>query len=379
MALETAIRSEYLIGLAGDPAHSGGPAFDATYTNDNPRAKQVDTVTIDTASNAEAYSIFIDGVELTYTSDASATTAEIAQGLADLVNASRLINGRVLATISDPDLILTARVAGRGFTTTEGDNAAKMTLVNTTANAVADTVAFGLALLANGLSATNNKLAKLAKAGNLTAQVDNLLLVYDATVLAKVDIRYYDPTVGDFVTRSFEHAMATDADTSVIAMVALINAQMPANTVLASHPTGDTLTLTSEVAGQPFEVSYGFGTGADTGTWTHTTNRSEATDVNAGFVGVSMRDRTQEVEDGATDAVYKAGSAMQVREQGAMHVAIEAALSTGNENVYVRLVASGTLTALGGFTPTPGAGVVLLKNARWLRPGDSGRAILQLR
>jgi len=251
--------------------------------------------------------------------------------------------------------------------------------VNTTANATAATVGFGLAVLANGLSATNNKLAKLCKATNLTAQVDNLLLVYDASIAATVSIRYYNPTLGEYETREFEHTMASDADTSVIALFTLINTHMPANTVAATHPTADTLTLTAEVAGTPFDVSYGFGVGTvDTGLWTHTSNRSSATDVNKAFVGVSMRDRTQEVEIGSTDAVYPANSAMQTRRKGAMHVAVEAALSTGSEPVYVRLVANGALDALGGFTPSPGAGVVKLNNAMWLRPGDSGRAILEL-
>jgi len=86
-------------------------------------------------------------------------------------------------------------------------------------------------------------------------------LAYEYGTPVCVTISCYDPTWSDSVwaTREFEHTMATDADSTAIALVDLINARMPHPTVVATHPIADTITLTSELAGVPFKVSYEFG------------------------------------------------------------------------------------------------------------------------
>lgn len=90
---------------------------------------QVDTIT-PTAVDLHVYKIKIDGVEYSYTADGSATAAEIVTGLAALVNADADCPA---AATGSTTLILTAKVAGVGFTTnTEAD--ADLALVHTTAN-----------------------------------------------------------------------------------------------------------------------------------------------------------------------------------------------------------------------------------------------------
>lgn len=374
--LQGYVRTSRLVGKAGDIADN---MFNdkLSYTNDDPRAAQVDTVTIDTATDTEVYSVLIDGIEISFTA-ASAVAADIATGLAAAVNAEPLVNGRVVATTSTADLILTASYPGVGFTTAEGQNAAKMSLVNTTANATAAAVEFGRALVANGLSSGSNKLAKLASGANMTAQVQELALTYDATVLALVGVTVYDPATGQVATYQVEHAMATDADTSVIALAGLLNAVLPANTVDVTHPTADTLTFTAEVAGVSFSLEYGFGTGADTGAWAHTVP-TPGNDINRDLVGVSLRDLTEmtSIVDGES-ANYPGGSAMGVMANGRVFVEVETDLSSSADAVYVRLVANGALDVLGGFSTAPGTGLVKWDKARWVRQAGSGLAILEV-
>lgn len=373
--LESFVRSERKGGIAGDIADSMF-TDKLTFTNDDPRGAQVDTVTIDTATDTEVYSVEIDGVDIPVTA-ASAVAADIAILLRDAVNAKQLVNGRVVATASGDDLILTARVGGEGFTTVEGSNAAKMSLVNTTANATANTVPFGRMVVANGLSSNDNKLAKLADAADMTAQVQELLLVYDATVIAKVGVEVYDPATGLTSVYEVEHVMATDADTSVIAMAALLNTALPLNTVTVSHPTTDTLTFTSDTAGVGFKLSFGFGTGADTGTWTHTMP-TPGDDLASKAVGVTIRDHTQEIPLDSIEAEYDANEAMSVLHRGRIYVDIEAALTDVTNGVFVRLAANGALDKLGGFAPAAGAGLVRFEGAHWIRQVATGLAVLEL-
>ncbi len=293
-------RSSLQVGIEGAPYDPTGRV--STAINKNPQATQIDTITVDTGTIAETYGInFFDGAMSFSIVAADGVKANIAQQLVDEINGAGedapLINGRVIAERSGDDVVLTAVVDGVGFTTSLDENAAKMTLVNTQANATADPVEFGLLVVGDGANGGGNqvgvgtgfeRLGKLASAANLTAQADTLLLIYDAGAIAKVGVTVYNPATGVTDTYEVEHVMATNADTSVIALVGLLNADLPANTVLASHPVADTITLTSEIAGLEFSISFGFGTGADTGVWTHGTNRlTAATDVNRAALGIA--------------------------------------------------------------------------------------------
>lgn len=63
------------------------------------------------AANSRAYTVTIDGVDYTYTSDASATVAEIVTGLIALINAATGTHGLV-ATDGTTHLVLTANAVG---------------------------------------------------------------------------------------------------------------------------------------------------------------------------------------------------------------------------------------------------------------------------
>lgn len=162
--LQGRVSEERVQGVAGDLADNGEHDV-LTYFNNDPRTAQVDTITTpaDPASSPGAdttYTITVNGVEITYTDDGSPTRAEIAEGLRDAVNAEPEVNGTVVATATGTTTILTARVAGEGFTTTVDSN---LSLANTTANDEADSVPFGRAVIVDGLDAPSK-----AKAVNST-------------------------------------------------------------------------------------------------------------------------------------------------------------------------------------------------------------------
>lgn len=88
--------------------------------------KQVTTVSVDTVGNDTMYTVTIDGVAHSYTSDASATEGEIALGLVAALNANSS-NGMIAATTAvaadvTATLTLTARVSGKVHTVTTTAN-----------------------------------------------------------------------------------------------------------------------------------------------------------------------------------------------------------------------------------------------------------------
>lgn len=99
---------------------------------------QVETVTVTTVANSTIYTVTINGVGVSYTSDASATAGEIALGLVAAINASTDPNVSVVtaatsavAADTTASLTITADVAGSPFTLTVGANLSRST---TTAN-----------------------------------------------------------------------------------------------------------------------------------------------------------------------------------------------------------------------------------------------------
>jgi hypothetical protein len=338
-----------------------------TAINSAPQAQQVDTITINSAgTEGDVRSIVIDGVTISYTVPNTPTTTNNATLLAAAINAEPLVSGRISAESAVAVVTLTARNPGIGWTVQSV--AASMTLANVTSSALAESVPFGRLLVSGGQSATQQSVAgqllgKLAKASYFTAQVDTLDLTYDAGILWTVSITVEGQTYAATVTQ------ATDADASVALMVTALNLVLPANTVVASG-AATPLVLTSEVAGQGFESSWSFGTGADTAAITKTSTASASTDVNRAALGVSMATDSVERTDPSGPGVIDGGAAqyppnyhMNVN-QGRTDVLLENTGASIGQRVYVRLVADGSNTTLAGFRSTPDTGCVLLKGAR---------------
>lgn len=128
---------------------------------------QVDTVDITTAVASTVYTVRINGVDVTYTSDATPTEGEIAIGLRDAINASvdpnvSAVSAATTALAADAaaTLTLTADVAGTPFTATVGAN---LTIATTTANNVAGITAI------TDMRTTNPTLRGVSSTGGTTA------------------------------------------------------------------------------------------------------------------------------------------------------------------------------------------------------------------
>ena len=271
--LERTVRARRVAGVAGDLGDQGF-ADKQTFFNDSPRAAQVDTVTVAVSTDTEDYSVEIDGIEVLVTA-ASATAADVAKLFVDAINAEQQINGTVIATQSTADVVITARVAGEGFVTALGDNAAKMTLANTLANDEANPLGFGLAVQLDG----------------------------------------FGSEAGDSATAK----LIDDNDVTDTA-------------------TADEL-----------------------------------------LVGVTLRDKSQELDLDSDEAQYAPNEPMSILRGGRVYVAIEAALVASSRDVYVRTTADGDLDVIGGFAPASGAGLVRWSNAKFVRQVGSGLAVIDVR
>jgi hypothetical protein len=131
------------VAVPGLLADSG---IDYVVTRINKAVAQVITVTIASVDNSTEYVVTLNGVPCSFTSDASATEAEINAGLLAAINDSAFngadlpfnvtaVQGATTATI-----IITANVAGEGFT--YAVTAVQLTVALTTANSGA--VPFGV-------------------------------------------------------------------------------------------------------------------------------------------------------------------------------------------------------------------------------------------
>ena len=114
---------------------------------DTTTVAQVDTVTVTTVTNSLLYTVTINAVEYSYTSDIDATNDEIVAGLIAAINAGT----EPVTASGTTTVILTADVAGTAFTTTV---TAELSVATTTANKVGSfTVTLPATPLANDVVA----------------------------------------------------------------------------------------------------------------------------------------------------------------------------------------------------------------------------------
>lgn len=339
--------------------------------NQDPQAAQVDTITVDTAANSTEYAFTLNGVSITYTSDASATKPEIADGLAAAVNAEPLVRGQVSAASDGVDLVtLTGLEPGEAFTLTESDSNLSTTSVTTADEA--DPIAFGVGVISQGFRTDEGeRLVAAAAEGKFTAQVITVPVSYVASEVIRTKI--YEVR-GDerHLLAEWDETSATDQDTTLDAIATALNAALPANSVLvASDPaTATQLVFTAEIAGLEFDVeveSVGGGASRATITKTNTTGPSPSTSVHRALAGVSLYASEEEAATvGGAAGQWAANRGVRYAQTGTVWVTSAESPSEG-DTVYIELGASGT----GQFYTSSGADRVALARsaARWERDG----------
>lgn len=136
-------------GQAGQLADSGF-TDKISEVIDNPTVvAQVSTVTVGGATNATLYEVLVNGIVSQYTSDGSATVTEIVAGLVAAMQANGFLDALVTVVDADPDITITAKVAGTALTVTETDGATgDLSIAATTANVLAGkNIPFGKAVV----------------------------------------------------------------------------------------------------------------------------------------------------------------------------------------------------------------------------------------
>lgn len=366
-------------GALGDLVYVSHLNRSKTVTNDNPQSVQIWTVTVDTAVNDTGYTFDVEGVAISFTSDATATTAEIQAGLVAAYNASPVAFGMATAAGTDPDVVITGRNAGINFEVSDSD--ANLTTVETQDAAQADRIPFARLMVTQGFQSSPsleaNELGALAKSSLLTAQVDTYLMTYQDAIRMSIFVEIEGETYeGSIVT-----AAASNIATEGALLNTALNAALPANSVVATFATA-TITLTSEVAGKSFKswLVYQATVAADpiTAAQTKTSTGLVSDDIAKAAVGLSMR--RADVENATVagdDPSYAPTFGVEVLSNGTMWVDSPGAV-TPSDPVYVEL---GVTADNGKFFTAASATRVLLPStlARWERNvRDSGDLIAAL-
>ena len=141
---------ELLEGQAGDISDTGFSDKVSRIVEERTPVKQVSTITVGAATNDTLYEILVNGIVIQFTSDASATVTEITAGLKAAADAEPFFDAVVDTVDADPDIVITAKVAGTALTVTVTDAGTGDlgSPAATTANvAVSLDVNFGLAVI----------------------------------------------------------------------------------------------------------------------------------------------------------------------------------------------------------------------------------------
>ena len=338
-------RAALPIGLIGALLLGSYHPRSDTVVNATGQAAQVTTIAVPASvDNSTVYSVIIDGVTSSYTSDASATQAELGAGIAAALAAEPGARGQMTGAYSGGTLTLTGTYAGVAHTVTvSGGTGSNVfgTPSTTTSASMGTSVPFGVAVQSQGyVSGTGVKSGSSPITTAFTAQVisftfaGNTASYYSGTVSINGRVYAWSGVVWD-----------TNLDTTCTAIAAAINAVMPTETVIAASvgSGGGVVTLTAEVEGAEFDATAAAVGHADAEqTKAYTTGPSISTSLVRALVGVSARKASIENATlGGDDPTYIGNSAMEVWTKAEVVVSDRSLTIAYGDPVYVS-VASAT-------------------------------------
>ncbi len=312
-------------------------------TNVNPATEQVTTITIGGATDDTVYTVTIDDESASYTSDSSATIAEVHAGLIAAIDAAPAVRGKMAPSGTSPSLVLTGVYPGISYTVTVDDESTGDlgSPAATTAADEADSIEFGLGMIKDGYQTDEaDPTGYVPATSDFTAQV--MTFSYSGvaagdSLLTTVKFRGQSLTV--------QTEFTTDNDTTVAQHATDLNTRLDAvfgsgNGIAAAAATGD-LTLTAENPGEEFEADSGVaGTGGGVVTKAYTTGPSVSTSYLRVFAGVSKR--RHDVEDATLagdDPAYPPNAGVEVVCEGVIAVENSQSISYGDA-VYVSLASA---------------------------------------
>lgn len=368
--MSSAIRSTPLFGLVG--ALLSGESWDLV--NAEAGVAEVWTLTTGGATNSTTYTVTLkdeNGVTVTtasYTSDGSASTAEISAGLLAAIKANALFGAYGSAVATSGTLnTFTGNQKGRAFTlvSSSGDVVAAQSVAATSGTDI------GLGIAVVRFPSGGSQLGALPKT-YLEAKAADCAVAYAASSEYLLRIVLY-PSQQNPIVYEVQVAADTNTATTRAAIVAAINAAVPANSVIAASGSAGAFTVTSEIVGQDFDVQVSvLGTGTLTVTWG---NAGFATNLDKTFAGITVR-RADVSGSSLVDvtAAYPPGRAMQVGVDDAFIVVPgQSATPSFRDPLYVGVGTSNN----GQIFFTAGADKVRLDPKRaWFERQSDGLAVV---
>lgn len=313
--------------------------------NTKPQLAEIWTVTVSGATNLKDYILTLtedDGTAttVTYTSDASATIAEIAQGLSEAWNNEPLARRYGFASYTATTCVITGLLAGQTFTVSDAD--AQLSTAHTQTGAAAEAIPFARFVCHDGYTGALPK-AKNAKSSHFSAQVATGDYTYNATSV--LGVRITITATGQTYTAQVTQATSKDASTTALA--GAINAILPTTTVAVTNAGGAggadyEIVMTAELAGLEFSAEVFCSESATClPSVTATTGPSEATSILRAALGVSLYDRGQMPSSISSSSVdYPANSVLMVADRGLLWVANSQSPGFGDA-VYVEMDGTG--------------------------------------
>jgi hypothetical protein len=290
--------------------------------NSNPQAAQVQTITVPAApDNATTYKIVIAGASCEFLTDASATQAELGEGLRDAINDKASARRLCVASYTGGVITLTGVWPGVAWTTTVNASETTQDLgapTTTTTAADADTVSFGRAMVHAGyVTDEGTPKGYVPVSTDFTAQVETF--TYGSVGAADevfLEIEYQGKRFAEGVT--YNASQTQTLVDLVTAMNIILDAAFGAGLSILLASDATTVTLTSDIAGSEFDaVSSVGGNGAGTVSKAYTTGPSTDTSLVRAMAGVSVRrlDVENLTIDG-DDPAYAANQGVEVAVRG---------------------------------------------------------------
>jgi len=288
--------------------------------NDNPQAAQVQTITVPASpDNSTTYKVVIDGVSCEFTTDSSATQAELGAGLVAAIKDKAAAYRLCTPSYSAGTLTLTGNWPNVSWTTTVNASETTQDLgtpTTTTSAAAADAVDFGRVMVRSGyVTDEGTPKGYVPVSTDFTAQV--ITFTYGSVGAGDevfIEVEFQGKRLAESVT------YVTSQTATLAALIGLLNTVLDAqfgaglSILLASDAT--TITLTSDVAGSEFEATSSV-SGAGAVAKAYTTGPSTDTSLMRAMAGMSVRrlDVENATQDG-DDPSYAANQGVEVATRG---------------------------------------------------------------
>jgi len=314
-----------------------------TGLNQSPQAVQVTTVTVTDQGDDDDVIITINGVDVTINTGTGLALAAIGAALAEAINAEPLVRGQVRATFDTATLTLTGLTPGLAFTVSiaSDPDSVLSSVTTTTAAGSAAVIPFGRCVIRTGTNTGESEpLVALAASALLTAQVITTPIAFvDAAVIT---IRVYEIRGAEkILLAEVSEASATSQDVTVDALVALLNAALPAASVLAAadNASATAIVYTAEVAGLEFDVETFAGHEGATlpaVSKAYTTGPSASTSIHRALAGISLYSHVDPAPVGSDVGEYAGNAGVLVASKGKVWVESDEAVSAGG-TCYIEL------------------------------------------